>query len=82
MKVKLLKKLRRIANNEVTIYSVTTSGGTVTGMRIGYSESYYRDLFSFGNTEEDIMRKVFIRYIENNIDAIRKRYGKYSRSNQ
>ena len=45
MKVRLLKKLRRRGQNQVRIYSVTKSNGTVTGMRYGYNDDKYSNLF-------------------------------------
>lgn len=78
MKVKLLKRLRQKARSEVTIYSITRTDGITTGMSYGHSSSCYRGLFSFGDTEEDIMQKVFRIYMANNIQSIRERYKKYS----
>ena len=78
MKTKLLKKLRRIGKNKITIYSVTTTGNIVTGMSIGYNEDAYSGLFNFGNTEEQVLKKAEDVYLNNNIDLIRKRYKKYS----
>jgi len=82
MKVKLLKMLRATGRSMVNIISVTTTNGTVTGMRIGYDEDIYRGLFSFGNTEEQVKEKACKIYLQNNIDQIRKQYSKYSRLNQ
>ena len=50
MKTKLLKKLRNIGRDKVTVYSVTTTNDFVTGMRIGYKEDEYKGIFSFGDT--------------------------------
>jgi len=79
MKAKLLRRLRRYAREEVTIYSITKSEGIVTGMHYGYNSAPYRDLFQLGDTEEDVMRKAFYIYIKENIQMLRKRYKKYSR---
>jgi hypothetical protein len=79
MKVKLLKKLRQIGRGMVNVYSVTTTNGTVTGMKIGYDENEYRGLFSFGNTEAEVKEKACKIYLQNNIEAIRKKYAKSSR---
>ena len=59
MKVKLLRKIRREANNKITIYSITRKGsGTIIGMKYGFSSNAYSGLFDFGDTEQDVMRKV------------------------
>ena len=78
MKIKLLKKLRSRGRNQITIYSVTTTGNTVTGMSIGYNEDAYSSLFNFDNTEEQVLKKAEKIYLNNNIDLIRKRYKRYS----
>lgn len=64
MKTKLLKKLRRRGRGQVHIHSVTTQGGTVIGMAIGYSDDKYKGIFSFGNTEEIVKKKAERIYIE------------------
>jgi len=79
MKVKLLKRLRQIGRSKVNIYSVTTTNGTVTGMKIGYDEDEYRGLFSFGDTEAVVKEKAARIYLQTNIESIRKKYAKYSR---
>lgn len=59
MKVKLLKKIRRQAYRELTISSITRDGqGTITGMSYRYDDPIYRNVFSFGNTEQEVMTKV------------------------
>jgi len=58
MKVKLLKKLRRRGRNKIEIYSVTKERGTVIGMGIAFSDDKYSGLFSFGDTEEQVLKKV------------------------
>jgi hypothetical protein len=82
MKVKLLKRIRQQAANEVTVYSITKTNGVVTGMRYGMNSDAYRGLFSYGNTEQDVMRKALQIYFKNNLDAIRKKYAKYSRKHK
>ena len=79
MKVKLLKILRKIGRNKIIIYSLTTTNGTVTGMKIGYDEDEYRGLFSFGDTEQDVKEKACKIYLQTNIEAIRKKYVKHSK---
>ena len=79
MKVKLLKILRKIGRSKIKIYSLTTTNGTVTGMKIGYDEDEYRGLFSLGDTEQDVKEKACQIYLENNINLIRKKYAKYSK---
>lgn len=79
MKVKLLKRLRQIGRSKVNILSVTTTNGTVTGMKIGYDEDEYRGVFSFGDTEAVVKEKACKIYLETNIEAIRKKYAKYSK---
>ena len=61
MKVKLLKKLRRKGRNKIRIYSVTTERGTTIGMKIGYSDG---NLFYFGLTEEEVLRRAEHIYIK------------------
>lgn len=78
MKVKLLKRLRQVGRDMVNIYSVTTTGGIVTGMKIGYDEDEYKGLFSLGDTEGDVKEKACKIYLQKNIEGIRKKYKKYS----
>jgi len=78
MKSKLLKKLRNRGRNQINIYSTTTTNGVVTGMSIGYSGKNYSGLFSFGNTEEQVLNKACKKYLCENLDEIRQRYRKYS----
>lgn len=82
MKVKLLKMLRRIGRGMITIESVTTTNGTVTGMKIGYDEDEYKGLFSLGDTEAYVKEKAAKIYLKTNIEYIRRRYIKYSRKNK
>lgn len=83
MKVKLLKKLRSIARDRITIYSVTTEeswrGKYVTGMSIGYSKPQYAHIFSFGMTEEDVKKKAEKIFFETEMGWVRKEYKKYTR---
>ena len=76
MKVKLLKRLRKIGESKINIYSITTSNGTVTGMKTGYNEDEYKGIFSYGDTEADVKQKAFKIYLQTNIVAIRKKYGR------
>ena len=71
MKVKLLKKLRRRGRQQITVYSITTEGGTVTGMSIGYNEQEYSGLFEFGDTEEDVLKKAERIYIEDYLQKLK-----------
>lgn len=77
MRCKLLKSLRRNGKNQITIYSTTTtlqSGNEIiTGMEIGFNDSSYRGLFSFGDTCEDVYRKAERIYIQAYINRKRKR---------
>ena len=57
----------------VSIYSVTTCRGVVTGMSYGYSSPEYSDLFFLGDTEEDVRDKAMRIYITNYIERKRKR---------
>ena len=83
MKVKLLKRLTAQSKDEIAIYSITKGDdGVIIGMRYGYDESCYRDVFEFGNTEEEVMQKVRHIYIQRNFDYIRSRYKKYTISNR
>lgn len=78
MKAKLLKRLRKYGRNEVTIYSTTS--GTTTGMSYGYNDDAYRNVYSFGDTKQDVKEKAARIYIKLHFDYIRKRYKKYSRN--
>lgn len=80
MKVKLLKRLRYIGRDMLSIHSITTSGGYVTGMGYYYSGKEYSDLFDFGDTEADVKEKACKIYLQTNIEAIRKKYKKYSKN--
>jgi hypothetical protein len=71
MKAKLLKKLRRRGRQQITVYSITTEGGTVTGMSIGYNEQEYSGLFEFGDTEEDVLKKAERIYIEDYLQKLK-----------
>ena len=64
MKVKLLKKLRRIGRNQITIYSITKEDNIVVGMSIGYNSDDYKGLFVFGDTEEEVYKKAEKIYID------------------
>lgn len=65
MKTKLLKKLRRRGRNQIFIYSITKTNGTVTGMGYSYDDDEYSGLFNYGDTEKDVYRKAEKIYIEN-----------------
>lgn len=80
MKAKLLKRLRREAESQITVYSVTKSDGIVTGMRYGMNDEAYSGLFSWGNTKEDVIKKAVKIFFEINMPAIRQKYKKYSRN--
>lgn len=67
MKTKLLKKLRRIGQDQVHIHSVTKTNGTVTGMKIGYNEDKYGGLFCYGDSEFDVKKKAERIYIQDYI---------------
>lgn len=83
MKAKLLKKLRVTGREQITIYSVTKSislrGEYITGMSYGYSDSDYKGLFDFGDSENDVRDKAMRIYFRKNMDSIRHKYRKYSR---
>lgn len=82
MKVKLLRKLREIGRNQITIYSVTMESNRVTGMEYGCSDPVYMNLFCIGDTEEIVHNKAARIFLENNIERFRKEYRKYSRRNR
>ena len=83
MKVKLLKRLRDQARREITIYSITKDrDGTITGMSYGLNDNKYLGLFSFGDTEDVVLKKVEKIFFETNINFIRSKYKKYSRLNK
>lgn len=78
MKIKLLRKLRREANSQITFYSITKTNGEITGMSYGMNDDAYRGLFSWGNTEQDVMKKAAAIFFEINMPTIRGKYKKYS----
>lgn len=77
MKTKLLKKLRREGWNKITVYSITTTRGLVTGMSYGISGEEYRGIFSLGDTEEDVHYKAMMIYMRKEIERL-----KYKRKNK
>ena len=79
MKSRLLKSLRRSGRNQINILSVTTSGGTVTGFSHSYSDKAYREVWSFGDTEEQVFKKAENIYIKANIERLRIKYKKPSK---
>lgn len=84
MKAKLLKKLREIGRNKVTILSITTtsrfgSEPYTTGMRYSYTEPEYANLFCMFDTEEDVRNRAMRIFFEKNMDEIRRKYKRYSR---
>lgn len=83
MKVKLLKKLRYIGRNRVSIHSVTRTttwrGEFVSGMSIGYNFSQYAHIWDFGMTEEDVHKKAMKIFFETEMDWFREKYKKYTR---
>lgn len=83
MKTKLLKKLRAIGRNRVSINSVTWTttwrGRFVSGMSIGYSFPQYAHIWDFGMTEEDVHEKAMKIFFETEMDWFREKYKKYTR---
>lgn len=83
MKTKLLKKLRAIGREQITIYSVTTTtslrGEFVTGMSYGYNDDAYKGLFDIGDSEDEVRNKAMRIYFRENMEYIRHKYRKYSR---
>lgn len=76
MKVKLLKRFLNNANRQITVYSITTNRGCVTGMSYGYNDDRYAGLFSWGDDEEDVMRKVRQIYWKQVREKFYKKYRK------
>lgn len=77
MKTKLLKRLRSIGRDQVTIYSITKTNGYITGMEYGHSGEGYRDLFCGGDTEEVVKEKACRVWLSQNIEILRHKYRKY-----
>ena len=73
MKTKLLKKLRREGWNKITVYSITTTRGLVTGMSYGISGEEYRNIFSLGDTEEDVHEKAMKIYMQKEIERLKQK---------
>lgn len=83
MKTKLLKKLRNIGRNRVSIISVTRTtnwrGEFVTGMSIRYSLPQYANIWDFGMEEEDVHNKAMKIFFQTEMEWVRKNYKKYTR---
>lgn len=83
MKTKLLKKLRYIGRNRVTIISVTRTtnqrGEFVTGMSISYSFPQYAGIWDFGMKEEDVYNEAIRIFFQTEMEWVRKKYKKYTR---
>ncbi len=77
MKVKLLKRLRREGRNQITILSITNTDGISTGMSYSFNDLDYSGLFSFGDTEEDVINKAVKIYIEKQIKILRNKKIKF-----
>ena len=82
MKVKLLKRLRRLMDSELTVRSITKTNGTVTGMSYAFSKEFYRGIWDYGDTEEDVKKKVRQIYWDNNAQSFREKYKRYSVKNK
>lgn len=76
MKTKLLRKLRNEGRNMINVYSITTTRGVVTGMSYGYSSPDYRNLFSLGDTEEEVREKAMRIYMEKEVKRRREKRRK------
>ena len=63
MKVKLLKKLRKEGMNQINILSITKKNDCIIGMRIGYNDHKYDNLFELGDSEHDVRIKAMKIYI-------------------
>ena len=82
MKTRLLRRFIRKASHEISITSITSRGCINTGMSYNYSDNRYSGIFSFGDSEDDVMRKVRQRYWDKIRDRYYKKYGKYRRCKQ
>jgi hypothetical protein len=78
MKIKLLKRLRDTGRASIIIYSVTRTNDIVTGMQYGCDDEGYSNIFSIGDTEEDMKDKACKVWLSKNIEWVRKKYKKYS----
>lgn len=76
MRARLLRKIRRQAHRELTISSITRNGqGIITGMSYRYDDPIYRNVFSFGNTEQEVITKVeHIYYFEKKRNRLLDKY--------
>lgn len=72
MKTKFLSKLRDRGRRSIRIYSVTEQGGRIVGMSYSYDNDAYANLFSLGDTEEDVREKAARVYVK----LYMKKYGK------
>lgn len=76
MKTKLLRRLRREGWNKITVYSITTKRGMVTGMSYGYTGEEYRGIFSLGDTEEDVHYKAMMIYMRKEVERLKNKRRK------
>ena len=72
MKAKLLKRLRKRGRKQIEIISVTKENGFNVGMSIAYSDSKYKGLFTFGETEEQVIKRAEHIYIADYLQALKK----------
>lgn len=82
MKTKLLRKLRNIGRNQITVLLVGKTDGIITRMSYSYNDDAYRDLFVWNDTEDEVREKACQIYLNSNIDRIRQDYCKYSRKHK
>ena len=76
MKVKLLRKIRSRGASEITIRSITRQGGRITGMSYGFNDDAYSDIFNFGDTENEVIRKAQHIYWEQTKNYYYKKFKK------
>lgn len=79
MKARLLKKIRKEARNKINIYGVHKSDGKITGMTIGYSDEDYSEIFTYGDTIDNVNIRAAQIYYTNNRKWIMTEFFKYSR---
>jgi len=71
MKVKLLKRLRKEGMRQIDIHTTTRTNGIMSGMSYSYSDSKYKGLFNYGDSEFDVLKKAAHIYMEDYIKRIK-----------
>lgn len=72
MKAKLLKILRRRGRDKVHIHSYTTRDNRIVGMKYGYSDNLYADIFYLGDSVDDVKNRAARRYMTDYVARVKR----------